>query len=154
MSTLALRVEHVVWTPGSDWRGAIDHLANRFARAHELDADAIHSLDGLDAQVAALSSWALDAGVDLDRELGRYLDEHLAMHVRPDPAVTRLVRARASTVPIHAVTILGERCAESLLRHTGCWRSITRVHGSVPTGALPEELEGAAQVASLEDLAQ
>lgn len=126
--TTLLFVEHVAWEPGDDWRSAIEHLAARFAKATPLDADAIHGHGGLPAQLDALNAWAAEAGVDLDRELGRWFDEHLSMHVRPDPAVTRTVRALASEAPLHLASALPPRVAEAIARHAGCWRSATDLH--------------------------
>lgn len=123
-----LFVEHVAWEPRDDWRDAIEHLATRFARATPLDADAIRGRGTLPAQLEALDAWAAKAGVDLDRELGRWFDEHLSMHVRPDPAVTRTVRALASDGPLHLASALPPRVAEAIARHAGCWRSATDLH--------------------------
>lgn len=147
-----VRVEHALWTPGSEWDAALEHIASRFARVSPLDLDSVRASGTFEAQHAALGAWAEQAGIDLDRELGRFLDEHLAMHVRPDPAVTRAIRARAVAGPVHAVTVLGERCGESILRHAGCWRSITRLHAGIAPGEVPAELEGANVVTTLDEV--
>ncbi len=128
---VAVRVEHVIWQPGSEWDDAVDHVAARFARSSPVDLDAVRADSTFESQHAVLARWAAAAGVDLDRELGRFLDEHLAMHLRPDPKVTRAVRALAASGPVHAVSVLGPRSAESLLRHAGCWRSIATLHAGV-----------------------
>jgi hypothetical protein len=124
-------VEHVIWEPDDAWTEALDHVAGRFARVQPLDVDAVRAAGDLHDQVAYLATWADEAGVDLDRELGRYLDEHLAMHVRPAPTVTRAVRALAADGPVHAVSALPPRAAESIARHAGCWRSFERLHADV-----------------------
>jgi hypothetical protein len=129
-STLVF-VEHVLWEPYDAWTEALDHLESRFERATPLDVAAIRAAGPLHAQLDALAVWASEAGCDLDRELGRFLDEHLSMHVRPDPRTTRAVRALAADGPVHAASALPPRAAESLLRHAGCWRSITELHGDV-----------------------
>lgn len=121
-------VEHVAWQPGDEWSEALAHVANRFARIAPLDVDAVLASGDLRAQVDALRAWADSADADADRELGRWFDENLAMHVRPDPKVTRAVRALAASAPVHAASALGPRSAESLLRHAGCWRSIAELH--------------------------
>jgi hypothetical protein len=121
-------VEHVAWEPGSEWREALEHVAGRFARVAPLDVDAVLAAGELPAQVEELHRWAGRVDADVDRELGRWFDENLAMHVRPDPKVTRAVRARAAAGPLHAASALGARSAESLLRHAGCWRSIAELH--------------------------
>jgi hypothetical protein len=128
-------VEHVVWEPDDAWFEALEHLSTRFARATPLDVEAIRGHGPFHQQLDALAAWASDAGCDLDRELGRFLDEHLSMHVRPDPRTTRAVRALAVDAPVHAASALPPRAAESLLRHAGCWRSIARVHGDVRDAA-------------------
>lgn len=130
-SPVLLVVEQDVWTPGAEWRAALEHVAGRFARVAPLDADAILAAGDFAAQVAALDAWAAPLDVDLDRELGRWFDEHLSMHVRPDVTKTRAIRARAASGPVHAASVLPPRAAESLLRHAGAWRSITELHAPV-----------------------
>ena len=135
-----LFIEHVLWTPAGAWSSAVDHLAARFARSSPLDPAAVRDAGELHDQLVFLDEWATAANVDLDRELGRYLDEHLSMHVRPDPATTRAVRALASTRPVHAVSALPPRAGESILRHAGCMRSIATVHPNVHDAAGLDEL--------------
>jgi hypothetical protein len=124
-------VEHVLWTPGNEWRLALEHLADRFRRVAPLDVDAVLARGPLHLQLDELASWAEGPKADIDRELGRFLDEHLSMHVRPDATVTRAVRARAALGPVHAVSALPARPAESIARHGGAWRSITQLHANV-----------------------
>lgn len=126
-----LFVEHVLWEPGEEWTAALEHLASRFARVSALDIAAITASGPLHAQLDALAEWAAAADVDLDRELGRWFDEHLSMHVRPAPAVTRGVRALAAETPIDVASALPPRAAESITRHAGCWRSVTHLHAPI-----------------------
>jgi len=128
-------VEHVLWEPDDAWTAALEHVAGRFARVSPLDVDAVVGAGAFHEQVAQLATWADDAKVDLDRELGRFLDEHLSMHVRPKPAITRAVRALAAEGPLHAVSALPPRAAESIARHAGCWRSFEALHGNVRDAA-------------------
>lgn len=130
-SSTVVFVEHVLWEPGAAWIDALEHVAGRFARVKPLDVDAVRAAGALHEQVSCLADWASEAGVDLDRELGRYLDEHLSMHVRPAPTVTRAVRALAAAGPVHAVSALPPRAAESIARHAGCWRSFQQLHADV-----------------------
>ncbi len=124
-------VEHVLWEPGAAWTEALEHVAGRFARVKPLDVEAVRAAGALHEQLSYLTDWATAAGVDLDRELGRYLDEHLSMHVRPAPTITRAVRALAAAGPVHAVSALPPRAAESIARHAGCWRSFAELHADV-----------------------
>ena len=146
-----LFVEHVLWQPGEDWAEALEHLAGRFARVSPLALEAVRGAGALHAQLEQLAAWGDTAGVDLDRELGRWFDEHLSMHLRPDPTVTRAVRALAAGAPVHAASALPPRVAEGITRHAGCWRSINRLHAPIRDAAglqrLLEELPGAAVVA-------
>ncbi len=140
--TTVVFVEHVLWQPDDAWTEALEHVAGRFARVKELDLDAVRAAGALHEQVGYLADWADEAGVDLDRELGRYLDEHLSMHVRPAPTITRAVRALAVAGPVHAVSALPPRAAESIARHAGCWRSFAELHANVRDAAsLGEVLE-------------
>lgn len=146
-----LFVEHVVWQPGSVWAELVGALADRFARSAPLDATAVLAAGALHEQLELLDAWAGDAGVDLDRELGRWLDEHLAMRMRPDPAVTRAVRSRASRQQLHAASALPPRAAESIARHAGCWRSFSQLHANLrdaaALGSLMRDLSAGAVVA-------
>lgn len=126
-----LVVEHDAWTPGAEWRAAVEHVAGRFARVAPLDVDAVFAAGDFTAQVAAVDAWAAPLDVDLDRELGRWFDENLAMHVRPDATRTRAIRALAAERAVHATSVLPARAAESLLRHAGAWRSIAELHAPV-----------------------
>lgn len=130
MAASVIVVERDAWNPGREWREALDHLAGRFARVAPLDVDAVLGEENFAAQIAALTAWSQTADVDLDRELGRWFDEHLAMHLRPDPSKTRAVRALAAEQPVHATSALPPRAAESILRHTGLWRSVSELHSS------------------------
>jgi hypothetical protein len=147
-----IRVEGVLWQPGSDFDAGIDHLATRFARASPLDADAVRAAGDFALQHAMLRDWAASANVDLDRELGRFLDEHLSMHVRPAPKITRRVRALAAAGPVHALTALGPRCGESVLRHAGCWRAITHLHANHAGAQAPDGQQRARMVSTLAQL--
>lgn len=131
-------VEHVLWNPTPSWQAAVTHLAARFERSHPLDPDV--AVGDLAGSVRRLGEWAAAAQVDLDRELGRWFDEHLSMHVRPDPTVTRALRALAAERPVIAVSALPPRPAESILRHAGAWRSISELAGDVVGAARLEEV--------------
>ncbi|MCW2961631.1 MAG: hypothetical protein JWM90_2018 [Thermoleophilia bacterium] len=124
-------VEHVLWQPGEEWTLAVQHVADRFARAHPLDAAAVLAAPTLTDQLDALAAWAEGSGADLDRELGRWFDEHLSMHLRPNPAVTRAVRAIAAERPVHGCSALPPRVAEAIARHAGAWRSVAELHAPV-----------------------
>ncbi|MCW2928820.1 MAG: hypothetical protein JWM86_2788 [Thermoleophilia bacterium] len=128
-------VEHVLWTPDDAWRDALEHLAGRFARVAALDVDEVLELDGFAAQVDAIATWAESTGADPERELGRWFDEHLSLHVRPAPTITRAVRALAAAGEVHLVSALPDRAAESITRHAGCWRSVASLTGDVRDAA-------------------
>lgn len=137
-----LQLEHAVWTPGAEWRAALEHLASRFARVRPLDLDALEAAGPLAAQLELLDAWAATSSADVDRELGRFLDEHLALHVRPEPSVTRAVRALASERAVVLASALPPRPAEAIARHCGIWRSVAQLAASVRTaGALRELAE-------------
>ncbi|MCW2950479.1 MAG: hypothetical protein JWN41_1492 [Thermoleophilia bacterium] len=126
-------VEHVVWQPGAEWRLAVEHVAQRFARVAALDVDEVAAVGALHVQLEHLASWGEQHQVDLDREFGRFFDEHLAMHVRPDTKVTRALRAMAAQGTVQAASALPPRAAESIARHTGVWRSFSGLHAELRT---------------------
>lgn len=152
MNTTLVWLEGVLWIPSKEWDAAIHHISNRFARAHPLDSDDVLSLNDFHQQHKALTIWSHNAKVDLDRELGRFFDEHLAIYLRPDPGLTRRVRVRASNSSIEVITALGKRSAESILRHTGYWRSITKLI-VCPNGEYAhEDFHDQRPVVSIDDL--
>ncbi|MEO6867082.1 MAG: hypothetical protein ABI200_03595 [Gaiellales bacterium] len=131
--TTIIFIEHVLWQPGDDWDEALAHLASRFARVSPLDPDEVRAAGALHEQLGMLEAWASEAKVDLDRELGRWFDEHLAMYVRPAPTVTRAVRALAQAGTLHGASALPPRAAESIARHAGCFRSFSELHAPLRT---------------------
>lgn len=132
--TMLVWIEHVIWHPGDDWDAAVRALAERFSRAMPLDDEEVRSAGALHHQVDHLQRWAGRASVDLNRELGRWMDEHAARFVRPDPRVTRALRALvAAGCSVDLVSALPPRAAEAIAHHAGCRRSARQVHGLVTT---------------------
>ncbi|MBC7461923.1 MAG: hypothetical protein H7287_11220, partial [Thermoleophilia bacterium] len=48
-------IEHVLWSPGAEWQGALDYVAGRFARVAPLDVDALRATGALHQQLLALA---------------------------------------------------------------------------------------------------
>lgn len=148
-------LEGVLWQPGVEWRSSVEALAARFSRAHPLDAAQVLAAPSLPTAAAALATWADAADVDLDRELGRYLDEHLSRWLRPDPTVSRTLRTTARRGPIAGVSCLPAAAARAIARHLGVLRPLADLHGSVTTSAalssLLEQLGAAAVVIARTD---
>lgn len=120
-------LEGDLWLPGREWELAIQDVARRFARVRSLDANAVLSSGPLDQQLAAIHAWA---GEDLDwtSDMTRFFNEHLSLHVKPDPTVTRAVRSMVSEHgQITVETALPEPVAWSLLHHLGLARSVAAV---------------------------
>ena len=122
-----LRVETALWDPARGWPEAVRHVASRFARVRVLDADTLLVSGDLATQVRWLLEWA-GTDIDVNRELGRYFDEHLPVHVRPDRATNQRVRSLAREFDIEAVSALPPAPLESLLRHLGVYRNLAGIH--------------------------
>lgn len=117
-------LEGDLWTPGREWELAVADIAQRFARVRPLDPDAVLAAESFQHQIAALQDWA---GHDLDwsRDLTRFFDGHLSLYIKPDPAVSRSIRAHAAEHgPITIRTALPESAAWSLIHHLGIARSV------------------------------
>jgi phosphoglycolate phosphatase-like HAD superfamily hydrolase len=130
---LLVRLEGTLWLPGRLWELAVEHVATRFARVRPLDVAALPAAvdpAGLSAAMSALHEWA--AGDEAwQRELVRYFDEHLSMHVRPDPSLSRAVRALGRSTDLVAVSALPEPAARAVLEHAGLARAFADVRGGV-----------------------
>lgn len=136
---LSFLVESVVWRPDSLWNDAVKHIATRFSRVRQLSDPALADPEGLDPlalPIASLDAWAGD-DIDWRRELARYFDEHLSMHVRPSAPVARALRSAGSSATLIAVTRLPDAAARSLLLHAGVSRAVAEVRSLVPTRPLP-----------------
>lgn len=130
--TCIVMIDDIVWTPGREIDEAVRHLSTRFARSTPLDADAVlGAASSVAERMRMLGDWAEAAGVSLDRELGRFLDEHLSMFVRPDSSRARAVRGLASTHRIVAASALPPRAATSIALHAGVGRAIAAYEGDV-----------------------
>lgn len=122
---LLVQVESVLWNPGRGWPEALEHLARRFRRLRALDTATVAArseLPDLAPQLRELETWAGD-DIDLDRELGRYFDEHLPVHVRPDRSLNQTVRAAARQGRLVAFSSLPEAPLRSVLAHVGVLRA-------------------------------
>ncbi len=120
-------LEGDLWFPGREWELAVADIAQRFARVKPLDPDAILAAESFPQQIEALQTWA---GEDLDwsRDLARFFDGHLSLYIKPDPAVSRAIRAHAAEHgPITIRTALPEAAAWSLIHHLGIARSVGAV---------------------------
>lgn len=124
---IQVRVETALWDPARGWPEAVRHVASRFARVRTMDADTLLASGDLATQVRWLLEWA-GTDIDVNRELGRYFDEHLPVHVRPDGATNQRIRSLAKDVEIEAVSALPPAPLESLLRHLGVFRNLAGTH--------------------------
>lgn len=125
-TTCSVTLEGTLWIPGTEWTRAIEHVAARFARVRMLDAESINTLPTLREQVEALDVWGGD-DIDWHRELTRYLDEHLSLHLKPQPDVRRAVRTLATRSSIDVVTALPTAAATTIIRHLGLARSVATI---------------------------
>lgn len=125
-------LEGDLWLPGREWSLAVHDVARRFARVRMLDADHILALGSLVRQIDALHRWAGD-DLDWTSDMTRYFNEHLSLHIKPDPSVTRSIRAVVSDHgKITVETALPESVAWSLLHHLGLARSVETIRQCHP----------------------
>lgn len=136
-------IEGTLWKPEALWQAAVEHLSQRFGRVRSLDVDRVVQRlrdDSLAASVSELRQWAGD-DINLEGALGRYFDEHLPMHVRPQRALNQRIRTlRAEGQVLHAVTALPAAPAHSLLRHLGLAREFSVVHADADEVEPPAQL--------------
>lgn len=134
---LRIRVEGTIWSPGRLWELALEHLAGRFARVRPLDLDSIpaaNDAQSLAEAVEALQAWA-SGDVAWQRELVRFFDEHISLHVRPDPSLSRDLRALGRRRHLVAVSALPEGAARAVLQHAGLVRAFAQVQGEASSSA-------------------
>jgi hypothetical protein len=134
-------IESAVWQPGTLWACAMEHLAARFGRVRVLDVTTLPepdptAADPLGPPIASLEAWS-HGEIEWARELARYFDDHLSLHVRPDTRVTRALRAAAQDGDLLAVTRLPIPAAESVLAHAGVRRAVSHVRHVPSDEALP-----------------
>lgn len=146
-TTVFVHVEGMLWNPAPLWNAAVDAIAARFARLAALDVDAVHvpaaapaASDALGDAVTTLVGWADANGVDAGRELRRFFDEHLPLHVRPDRHANQRLRSLASAGhAVIACSALPPAPLESLLGHIGVARALS---GTVADLRSADDLEG------------
>lgn len=69
--------------------------------------------------------------MSLDRELGRFVDEHASMHIHPNAKTNRVIRSLAQQHKLIVFSVMPTHVANSVLQHLGLKRSIDTVVGEV-----------------------
>ena len=104
---------------------AVEHVGRKLGRAKPLDLDALPSSRA--ETVAALDAWAGD-DVDWRGELTRYYEDHIPLHLRPNPALNAALRQLgARGVRIGLWSPGPEEAARIVIHHVGLGRRVEAV---------------------------
>jgi phosphoglycolate phosphatase-like HAD superfamily hydrolase len=141
--TVAIELDGALGDTRPLWEAFLADAARRFAAIAPLDPAALP----VDRTAAAqeLDAWAARGIGDWRRALERFVEDHAAVHLRPDPAANaalrRLKRAGARVV---VTTDAPEPLARVALAHLGATRYVDAVESRPP-----HEAERIADAASL-----
>lgn len=134
-----VQLEGTLWKQGRVWSDAVHHVSGRFSRVRALDLATLGNLEDqwqLPAQLQALDAWAGDS-IAWERELVRWLDEHLPLYVRPDRSITQALRTIAARSSVAVFSALPRTPMEALLRHAGALRPVADLYPNTSCGDLP-----------------
>jgi phosphoglycolate phosphatase-like HAD superfamily hydrolase len=120
---------------------AVVHLARKLGRVKPLDPATLP--DGRARVVTALDGWAGDE-VDWRGELARFYEDHISLHLRPNPALNAaLRRLQASGIRLGCWSAGPEVAAQITVHQLGLGRRIERIAAGGSAGvavALADEL--------------
>ena len=104
---------------------AVIHLARKLGRVKPLDASALPQ-DRAQV-VAALDAWAGDE-VDWRGELARFYEDHIPLHLRPNPDLNAaLRRLHAAGIRLACWSPGPDEAAQIVVHHLGLGRRIERI---------------------------
>jgi phosphoglycolate phosphatase-like HAD superfamily hydrolase len=103
----------------------VAHLVRKLGRVKPLDSDALPH-DPAEV-VAALDVWA-GSEVDWRGELGRFYEDHISVHLRPDPALNAaLRRLQAAGIRLGCWSPGPDEAARIVVHQLGLGRRIERI---------------------------
>jgi phosphoglycolate phosphatase-like HAD superfamily hydrolase len=112
---------------------AVTHIARKLGRVTPLDADALPA--DRPGKLRALDEWA---GSDLDwrGELIRFYEDHIPLHLRPNPGLNAALRAlQTRGVRIGCWSPGPEQAATIVIHHLGLSRLVEAVGAGGPEAA-------------------
>jgi phosphoglycolate phosphatase-like HAD superfamily hydrolase len=104
---------------------AVAHIARKLGRVKPLDADALPADRA--GKLRALDEWA-GADIDWRGELIRFYEDHIPLHLRPNPGLNGALRAlRARGVRIGCWSAGPDEAARIVVHHHGLSRGIEAI---------------------------
>jgi phosphoglycolate phosphatase-like HAD superfamily hydrolase len=106
--------------------GAVAHIARRLGRVKPIDPATLPQ--GRSQVIAALDAWAGSEAETWRNELARFYEDHIPVHLRPDPALNAaLRRLQAGGVRLACWSPGPEQAAGIVVHHLGLGRRIDRI---------------------------
>jgi phosphoglycolate phosphatase-like HAD superfamily hydrolase len=104
---------------------AVAHIARKLGRVKPLDADALPADRA--GKVRALDQWA-GSDIDWRGELIRFYEDHIPLHLRPDPGLNAALRALGTRgVRIGCWSDGPEEAARIVVHHLGLGRRVAEI---------------------------
>jgi len=104
---------------------AVAHIARKLGRVKPLDADALP--DDRAGQLLALDEWA-GSDIDWRAELIRFYEDHIPLHLRPNPGLNAALRAlQGRGVRIGCWSAGPEEAARIVVHHLGLSRRVEEI---------------------------
>lgn len=104
---------------------AVAHIARKLGRVKPLDADALPADRA--GKLGALDEWA-GSDIDWRGELIRFYEDHIPLHLRPNPGLNAALRAlQARGVRIGCWSVGPEEAARIVVHHLGLARRVEEI---------------------------
>jgi phosphoglycolate phosphatase-like HAD superfamily hydrolase len=104
---------------------AVAHIARKLGRVKPLDADALPA--DRSRKLGALDEWA-GSDIDWRGELIRFYEDHIPLHLRPNPGLNAALRAlQANGVRIGCWSAGPEEAARIVVHHLGLARRVEEI---------------------------
>ena len=117
---------------------AVGHIARKLGRVKPLDAEALPADRA--GQLRALDAWA-GSDIDWRGELIRFYEDHIPLHLRPNPSLNAALRTlQARGVRIACWSAGPEEAARIVVHHLGLARRVEALAAGL--GAAPAETVG------------
>jgi phosphoglycolate phosphatase-like HAD superfamily hydrolase len=112
---------------------AVDHIVRKLGRVKPLAADTLPADRA--GKLAALDAWA-GSDIDWRGELIRFYEDHIPLHLRPDPGLNAALRAlQARGVRIGCWSDGPEEATRIVVHHLGLARRVEAIAAGGPEAA-------------------